>query len=187
VLARLLVSMASFSFFSLVYVALFSSIARLNFGIDPVGPTYRWLYAVWGFGALSGALSTATFLSQSHRPRVIRLGFLGFAVSLAAFALVRHPAPAFPIGFFLGAFYFMSANAMVTVFQQNLKDTERVSVMPLWFMAFGGTVTLGGLAGGPIIDAIGGRWVMLFGAAFAVFLSRYANLDRLPKSAFLNQ
>jgi hypothetical protein len=59
--------------------------------------------------------------------------------------------------------------------------------MPLWFMAFGGTVTLGGLAGGPIIDAIGGRWVMLFGAAFAVFLSRYANLDRLPKSAFLNQ
>lgn len=187
VLARLLVTMASFSFFSLVYVALFSSIARLNFGIDPVGPTYRWLYAVWGFGALSGALATGTFLAQSHRPRVIRRGFLGFAVSLAAFALVRHPAPAFPIGFFLGAFYFMSANAMVTVFQQNLKDTERVSVMPLWFMAFGGTVTLGGLAGGPIIDAFGARWVLLFGAVFALFLSWFANLDRLPKSSFLSQ
>ncbi|MFM8856482.1 MAG: MFS transporter, partial [Actinomycetota bacterium] len=187
VLARLLVTMASFSFFSLVYVALFSSVARLNFGISPVGPTYRWLYAIWGFGALCGALATGTFLAQSHRPKVIRRGFFGFAISLAAFAIVRHPAPAFPIGFFLGAFYFMSANAMVTVFQQNLKDTERVSVMPLWFMAFGGTVTLGGLAGGPIIDAIGARWVLLFGALFALFLSRFANLDRLPKAAFLTQ
>lgn len=187
VLARLLVAMASFSFFSLVYVALFSSIARLNFGIDPVGSTYRWLYAIWGFGALTGALATGTFLAQSDRAKVIRRGFLGFAVSLAAFALVRHPAPAFPIGFFLGTFYFMSANAMVTVFQQNLKDTERVSVMPLWFMAFGGTVTLGGLAGGPIIDAVGARGVLLFGAAFAVYLSRFADLSRLPKSAFLNQ
>jgi predicted MFS family arabinose efflux permease len=187
VLARLLVTMASFSFFCLVYVALFSSIARLNFGIDPVGPTYRWLYAIWGFGALTGALSTGTFLAQSDRTKVIRRGFVGFAICLAAFALVRHPAPAFPIGFFLGTFYFMSANAMVTVFQQNLKDTERVSVMPLWFMAFGGTVTLGGLAGGPIIDAVGARWVLLFGAAFALVLSRYADLSRLPKSAFLNQ
>lgn len=187
VLSRLLMTMASFSFFSLVYVALFSSIARLNFGIDPVGPTYRWLYAVWGLGALSGALATGTFLAQSDRSKIIGRGFLGFAVCLAAFALVRHPAPAFPIGFFLGAFYFMSANAMVTVFQQNLQDTERVSVMPLWFMAFGGTVTLGGLAGGPIIDAVGARWVLLFGAAYAVFLSRFANLSRLPRTAFLNQ
>lgn len=187
VLSRLLVTMASFSFFSLVYVALFSSVARMNFGINPVGPTYRWLYAVWGLGALTGALSTATFLAQSHRPLVIRRGFVGFAISLAAFALVRHPAPAFPIGFFLGTFYFMSANAMVTVFQQNLKDTERVSVMPLWFMAFGGTVTLGGLAAGPILDAVGARGVLLFGALYAAFLSRFANLDKLPPSAFLSQ
>jgi predicted MFS family arabinose efflux permease len=187
VLSRLLVTMASFSFFSLVYVALFSSVARMNFGIDPVGSTYRWLYAVWGFGALTGALATGTFLAHVHRPSVIRWGFTGFAVSLAAFALIKSPGPAFPVGFLLGTFYFMSANAMVTVFQQNLKDTERVSVMPLWFMAFGGTVTLGGLAAGPIIDAFGPQWVLIFGAAFALFLSWWSNLDRLPSSAFLNQ
>ena len=187
VLSRLLVTMASFSFFSLVYVALFSSVARMNFGIDPVGSTYRWLYAVWGLGALSGALATGTFLSQVHRPLVIRRGFVGFAMSLAAFALIDSPGPAFPIGFLLGTFYFMSANAMVTVFQQNLHDTERVSVMPLWFMAFGGTVTLGGLAAGPIIDAVGPQWVLLFGAAFALFLSWWSNLDRLAPSAFLTQ
>lgn len=187
VLSRLLITMASFSFFSLVYVALFASVARLSFGIDPVGSTYRWLYAVWGLGALTGALATGTFLADVHRPLVIRRGFIGFAVSLAIFALINSPGPAFPVGFFLGTFYFMSANAMVTVFQQNLQDTERVSVMPLWFMAFGGTVTLGGLAAGPIIDAIGPQWVLIFGAAFALFLSWWGNLDRLPPSAFLSQ
>jgi len=187
VLSRLLVTMASFSFFSLVYVALFSSVARMNFGIDPVGSTYRWLYAVWGLGALTGALATGTFLSQIDRSLVIRRGFVGFAMSLAAFALIDSPGPAFPVGFLLGTFYFMSANAMVTVFQQNLQDTERVSVMPLWFMAFGGTVTLGGLAAGPIIDAIGPQWVLLFGAGFALFLSWWSNLDRLAPSAFLTQ
>lgn len=186
VLSRLLITMASFSFFSLVYVALFSSVARMNFGINPVGSTYRWLYAVWGLGALSGALSAGTFLARAHRPLVIRRGFIGFAISLALFAMIDSPGPAFPVGFFLGAFYFMSANAMVTVFQQNLHDNERVSVMPLWFMAFGGTVTLGGLAAGPIIDAVGPQWVLIFGAAFAVFLSWWSNLDRLPTSAFLD-
>lgn len=187
VLSRLLLAMFSFSFFCLVYVALFSSVARINFGIDPESSTYRWLYAVWGLGAFFGALATGTVLSQSHRPMIVRRGFIGFAVSLAAFAVVHSPGPAFPIGFFLGLFYFMSANAMITIFQQNLRDTERVTVMPLWFMAFGGTVTLGGLVAGPIIDAYGTQSVLLIGAGFAVFLSWWANLDRLPATAFLNQ
>ena len=185
VISRLLISMATFSLFSLVYVALFASIARLNLGISPIGSDYRWLYAVWGLGALAGALATGTFLAHRHRPNVIRVGFIGFAVSLAVFASVRSVGPAFPVAFVLGLFYFMTANAMVTVFQQNLRDNERVLVMPLWFMSFGGTITVGGLLAGPIIDATGARWVMAFGAAYALFLAWWCDLDRLPRSAFL--
>ena len=185
VISRLLMSMTLFSLFSLVYVGLFSSIARLNFGISPIGSTYRWLYAVWGLGALSGALATGTFLAHTHRPTIIRNGFRGFAVALAVFALLRSVGPAFPVGYVLGFFYFMTANAMVTVFQQNLRDNERVTVMPLWFMSFGGTVTIGGLIAGPIIDAVGARGVLLFGAVFALFLGWWCNLDRLPRSAYL--
>jgi MFS family permease len=187
VLSRLLLSMTAFSLFCLIYVGLFSSVARLNFGISPVGSTYRWLYAVWGFGALCGALATGTFLSHIHRPIIIRRGFVGFAIALAIFANIRSIAWAFPVGFVLGLFYFMTANAMVTVFQQNLRDNERVTVMPLWFMSFGGTVTIGGLLAGPIIDAIGARWVLFFGALFALFLAWWCDLDRLPKNAFLIQ
>jgi predicted MFS family arabinose efflux permease len=180
-------SMTAFSLFCLIYVGLFSSVARLNFGISPVGSTYRWLYAVWGLGALVGALATGTFLSHIHRPTIIRRGFVGFAIALAIFASIESVAWAFPVGFVLGLFYFMTANAMVTVFQQNLRDNERVTVMPLWFMSFGGTVTIGGLLAGPIIDAIGARWVLFFGALFALFLAWWCDLDRLPKNAFLLQ
>jgi MFS family permease len=187
VLSRLLLSMTAFSLFCLIYVGLFSSVARLNFGISPVGSTYRWLYAVWGFGALCGALATGTFLSHIHRPIIIRRGFVGFAIALAIFASIHSVAWAFPVGFVLGLFYFMTANAMVTVFQQNIRDNERVTVMPLWFMSFGGTVTIGGLLAGPIIDAIGARWVLFFGALFALFLAWWCDLDRLPKNAFLIQ
>ncbi|MEY3070119.1 MAG: hypothetical protein RL473_226, partial [Actinomycetota bacterium] len=187
VLSRLLISMTAFSLFCLIYVGLFSSVARLNFGISPVGSTYRWLYAVWGLGALVGALATGTFLSHIHRPTIIRWGFVGFAIALATFANIHSVTWAFPVGFVLGLFYFMTANAMVTVFQQNLCDNERVTVMPLWFMSFGGTVTIGGLLAGPIIDAIGARWVLFFGALFALFLAWWCDLDRLPKNAFLLQ
>ena len=186
VLARLLVSMASFSLFSLVFVALFPSVTRINFGVDPASSTFKWLYAVWGFGAFIGAVAMGTFLARLHRPKVITRGFIGFGVSLAAYAIVRHPAPAFPIGFFLGTFYFLIATAMVTSFQQNLRDTERVRVMPLWFMSFGGTITVGGLIAGPIVDAIGARWILLAGAIYAFFLAWWCDLDRLPRSAFLN-
>jgi hypothetical protein len=59
--------------------------------------------------------------------------------------------------------------------------------MPLWMMAFGGSVPIGNLALGPVIDAIGARWVLLFGAAFAALLAWWADLHRLSADAFLPQ
>lgn len=187
VLSRLLLTMTAFSFAGLVYVALFASVARLNLGISPEGPTYKWLYAIWGLGAVVGALSVGTFLAGRSRRTLIVRGFIGFAASLAVFSQLRSAAPAFVVGFVLGFFYFVIATAMLTVFQENLRDTERASVMPLWFMSFGGTVTVGGLAFGPIVDLVGARWVLLIGAATAVVLARWCDLDRLAPSAFLDE
>ncbi len=185
VLSRSLVTMALFSLLSLAYIGLFPSVARLNFGIDPTGATYKWLYTVWGLGACAGALAVGTVLAAVDKRRLVVIGFLGFAVSLAAFALIDSPVPAFPVGFLLGFCYFLTATALITVVQHNVRDTERAVVMPLWFMAFGGTVPIGNLIFGPIIDAIGARPVMLGGAAVAVVLARYCDLRRLPESDFL--
>lgn len=185
VLSRLLLGMFLFSLFSLVYIGLFPSVARLNLGISATSNTYRWLYATWGGGAFFGAIAVGTWFSGIDRKLLITRGFVGFAISLAVFSQLRGPAFAFPVAFVLGFFYFMTATAIMTTLQLNLKNTERATVMPLWFMVFGGTVPIGNLLFGVIIEWIGARAVLGFGAAFAIFLSWWVDLRRLPQSAFL--
>jgi MFS family permease len=185
VLSRTLSTMFLFSLFSLVYIGLFPSVTRLNLGIDTTGATYKWMYATWGLGACVGALAVGTVLAGVDRGRLVRIGLAAFAVFLAMFAVLRSPGPAFPVAFLLGAAYFLTATALITIFQVNMHDTERAAVMPLWFMAFGGTVPIGNLLFGPVVDAFGARWVLLFGAAFAGFLVWWCDLRRLRPSDFL--
>jgi MFS family permease len=180
-LGRILWSLALFSFLCLPYVGLFPTVVRLNFGAT--GSTYQWLYVVWGAGACVGALAIATTLARYDKRTLIPPGFLGFAISLGAFAVARQVALAFPIGFLLGFFYFGTTTAMATVLQENMEDHERARVMSLWFMAFGGTVPLGVLAFGPLVDRFGARWVLLFGAACALFLAWWCDLPRLARAS----
>ncbi len=185
VLSRVLWSMTLFSLVSLPFIGLFPSVARLNYGLDPTGSTYKWLYVVWGTGALLGALAVGSWLSTIDKRRLIPIGFAGFGVCLTAFALVRSAGPAFPIGFLLGFGYFMTATCMITVVQQNLTDAERGAVIPLWFMSFGGTIPIGNLIAGPLIDKVGARPVLLVGAGFAIFLAWWTDLERLGSEDFL--
>ncbi len=185
VLSRLLIGMFLFSLFSLVYIGLFPSVIRLNLDISPASTTYRWLYAIWGLGAFFGAISVGTFLSRIDRKVLIVRGFVGFAVALGVFSQLRGPTPAFPVGFVLGFFYFMTATAITTTLQLNMKNTERASVMPLWFMVFGGTVPIGNLFFGVVIEWIGARAVLGVGAAVALFLAWWVDLRRLPPDSFL--
>jgi predicted MFS family arabinose efflux permease len=176
----MLIALTVFSFFSLPYVSLFPSIARLNFGIDSTSATYKWLYAVWGLGAALGGLACGTVLLRFDRRKLITNAFRGFALSMAGFALVRGPGLAIPIGFLLGFFYFMAVTPMATVFQTNMRDHERARVMSLWFMAFGGTIGVGALAFGPVVDAFGARPVLIISAVVAAGLSWWADLVRRP-------
>ncbi len=185
VLWRSLTAMCLFSLISLPYVGLFPSVARLNFNIDSSGGQYKLLYIVWGLGAFLGALSVGTILSGFDKKRLTSVGFAGFSVALAVFALFRDIEAAYFVAMILGFLYFMTATTIVTVFQQNTADTERGAVMPLWFMAFGGTVPIGNMIAGPIMDHVGARPVLLVGAGFAMFLAWWADLHRLPEEAFL--
>ncbi|MGH9271937.1 MAG: MFS transporter [Ilumatobacteraceae bacterium] len=185
VLSRALLTMCVFSVLCLVYVGLFPSVASRNFGMDVDDAGYKLLYTVWGLGACLGALAVGTVLHHIDRRRLVTDGLVLFAISLAAFAVVRSPGPAFPVAFVLGFAYFLTATALITIFQENLADTERAATMPLWFMAFGGSVPIGNLIFGPVIDAIGARWVLGLGAVVAVGLAWWCDLRRLPQSAYL--
>jgi MFS family permease len=185
VLARVLWSMTLFSLVCLPFIGLFPSVARLNLGIEPTSATYKMLYAVWASGALIGSLAVGSWLAAFDKRRVIPYGFAAFGATLGVFALMRAPAPAFLVCFLLGFAYFMTATCMITVIQQNVTDAERAPVMPLWFMSFGGTVPIGNLIAGPIIDRVGARPVLLTGALFAIFLAWWTDLGRLGPEAFL--
>lgn len=186
VLLVLLRSMFIFSVVSLPYIGLFPSVARLNLGLAADSGSYKILYIVWGLGAFLGALSVGTVFSGASRPVLIRWSFQLFAVFLLLFAITGNFNIALPVAFMLGAVYFLLATAMMTELQHNLTDGERASIMPLWFMSFGGSIPIGNLVGGPIMDAVGARWVLAVGAIAASLNGALSDLGRLNDDDFLD-
>lgn len=184
--SELLITLATFSLFSLPYVGLFPAVADVNFGIAEDGVVYKWLYATWGLGAALGGLAVGTKFSHRDQRKLVQYGFIGFAVSMVFFAVSRSAIPAFIFGFILGFAYFFTTTAMSIVVQSRLKPEMRGRVMSLWFMSFGGTVPLGNMLFGPVVDQYGARWLLLFGAAWALFLAWWCNVSALDaKNKFL--
>ena len=105
---------------------------------------------------------------------------------LLLFALTSDFSIALPVSFVLGGVYFLLATAMMTELQHNLTDGERASIMPLWFMSFGGSIPIGNLLGGPIMDTVGARWVLAVGALAAAANGVWSDLGRLSANDFLD-
>jgi MFS family permease len=174
---RVLSILVLFSFFSLTFVGLMPAIAADNFGIRPRSVEYGLLYACFGLGAATGAISVGTLLAGRSKAPIPRLGLVVFAGLLTAFALLRTDAPAYPIGFVLGYFYFLVITSLATVLQENLDDGVRGRIMALWIMGFGGIVPVGVLVGGFVASYTDVTLVMLVGAVAALLLAPYAKLD----------
>jgi MFS family permease len=177
---RCLVTIFVFSLVSLPFVGQFPVLAERNLGIDEESKAYGVLYACFGIGALLGSLAVGTVLSQRSKSRTATVALLAFAGTFTVFALLRSPAPAFPMAAAVGVCYFAFITSLSTVLQERLGDHERGRVMALWIMGFGGTVPIGNLIAGPLIDHSSITLVMLGGAACAVLLATYARLDPPP-------
>ena len=173
---RSLAIMILFSFLSLPFIGQMPVLADRNLGIDASSTAYGWLYACFGFGAMLGALSVGTTFANTPKEDVTRWGLVAFAVSLGVFAWLRAPAPAFVVIVVVGFFYFATVTALSTVLQMHLAGNERGRVMALWMMAFGGTVPMGNLVAGPIIDATSVTTVVFPGAVVALGLAWWADL-----------
>ena len=182
VVSRLVLTLASFSLLSLPYVGLFPAVAQLNFGIESQSSTYNWLYAPWGFGACLGGLSVSTVFVDVDNRRLIRIGFASFSVSMMAFALAPNVSLAFFSVFFLGAAYFFTTTSMQTVLVSGLSPEIRARVMALWFMAFGGTVPIGNLVFGPLIDRYGSQWLLIMGSLWAAVLWWWCDIERIERN-----
>lgn len=178
ILGRVLLTMFSFSLICLPYIGLFPSVARMNFNVDPDGTTYRLLYVTWGIGAFVGSLAVGSLFSGYDRRPLLRASYVVFSAALAVFGATGHVGLAFCVAPILGASYFMIATLLVTELQMNLDDADRASVMPLWFMVFGGTVPVGNVIAGPIMDAVGARPVLVTGALVAILIGYAGDIGR---------
>ena len=176
VITKVLVTLVVFSFASLVFVVQMPTVAK-NFGIDPESTSYGWLYSTFALGAAVGSLAVGTIFAGRDLGRLVRVGLLGFAASLAVYALLRAPLPAYPAAVAVGFFYFLTITSLSTVLQQRLDNNSRGRVMALWIMGFGGVVPIGGLIGGIVIELSSITVVMMIGAAVALGLAFYTRID----------
>jgi predicted MFS family arabinose efflux permease len=181
-LVQLLVTLTTFSFFSITFVGVMPQIAENSLGIDPKSSQYGILYALFGLGAALGAMTVGTILANRDLPAMMQPGFVGFAILLAIFALLSRPHVAYLVVAALGYAYFLVITCMSTALQQHVDDRERGRIMALWIMGFGGTVPLGVLVAGPFTDDHV-RAVLLVGAVWAIVLAVWSNARRLHRKA----
>ncbi len=182
VIGRCLVTVFVFSLLALAFIGQMPVVAAHNLGIDlSKSADYGILYACFGAGALTGAISIGTVFAQTSKPLLVRVCLVGYAVSLCAFALQRSPVPADVNVAVTGAFYFAFITALNTTLQARLHENVRGRVMALWMMGFGGTVGIGNLLIGPIVEAVGITNVLLFGSFVALALAWYADVRSPPE------
>lgn len=177
VVGRCLIVIFAYSLLSLPFIGQLPAVADVNLGIEAKSVQFGILYASFGVGALLGALSIGTVLADRRLERVVRRGLVVFAAFLAAFALLRSPGPAYVAILLVGLAYFAVITSLSTVLQQRLDESNRGRVMALWIMGFGGTVPIGNLLAGPLIEATSVTVVLLAGAAIAVALAWWVDLD----------
>jgi predicted MFS family arabinose efflux permease len=173
---RILVTVATFSFFSLSFIYLMPTLASENLGMKAKSVAYALLFAAFALGAALGALSIGTVLVRRSKPMIVRVGLASFGVLLTVFALARSPALAYPVAFAVGLSYFAVITSLSTILQAHLTDDIRGRVMAIWMMAFGGTVPVGVLAAGVVAEATSITAVVLAGAIAALLLAAYADL-----------
>lgn len=181
VVGGVLLSIAVYSVFCLVFIYQMPRIADEQFGME--GWRYTLLFSTFGFGAFIGAVSMGSWLTPYKRSTMVRVGLAVFSVALGIFAISRTAWGGFPSVFAAGASYFVIVTALVTILQLRVSDEVRGRVMGLWMMAWAGLVPVGGLLGGVVIDAVGLEPVLLAGAAVALGLGLTVRLSEDPTEA----
>lgn len=177
-IAQVLITLFTFSFFSLAFVGVMPVIAKVDLAIAPKSSQYGLLYATFGTGAALGAITVGTVLARRSKVALLRPGFIAFGIVLAVFGSMRRAALAFPVVGLLGYVYFLVITCLSTVLQHHLRDEERGRVTALWIMGFGGTVPLGVLVAGPFVTGHSTA-VLLVGAVWALVLAVWSNATTL--------
>lgn len=175
-----LLTMTVFTFLCLPFIGQLPAIAEVNLGVDARSTEYGYFYALFGVGALAGALSSSTVFIRVPRSTMLRVTFVGFSVSLAWLAAIRDITIGFAAIAVLGFFYFILPVVLASAWQEHVDDSVRGRVAALWVLSFGGSVPIANILAGPIIEGTSLDAVMYFGAIAALGLAVVARLPTGP-------
>jgi MFS family permease len=185
-LTQVIVTLFTFSFFSLAFVGLMPVIADLNLGMDPKSTAYGVLYACFGLGAALGAITVGTVFAHRSKAKLLMPGFIAFAIVLSVFARLHAAAAAYPVSAVLGYVYFVVITSLSTVLQEDLEESTRGRVMALWIMGFGGTVPLGVLVAGWVENLTSITVVLLAGSVWALVLAAWSRASILRRKGVID-
>ena len=141
-----------------------------DFGHGDPGITYTMLLAADAAGALFAGIALETVGLLAPRARTAMLLAMGWAASLAAFALTRHYALALGLLFAAG-FLELSFNSMAQALVQLEAPAEwRGRMIGLYSMAAQGMRTFSGITVGLAGAALGVHWSLAISGACVVAL-----------------
>jgi MFS family permease len=176
VLRRAVCSIAIYSIFGLGFLTQLPVVSSENLGIPADSVGYGLLYATLASGSLVGALGVGFLMKDRSLESMVRISLVGFALITVVLALISGPVAAYPTTFVVGLTYFVTTTAMVTVVQQRVGDQERGRVLAVWMMALAGTLPLGSVIAGSIVEATSVTVALLVAAASSLLLVGYADL-----------
>ncbi len=177
---RPILLMAIFALLCLPFIGQLPAIAEVNLGIDSKSAQYGWFYAVFGLGALLGAILVGTVLLRYRKDYIIRAALLGFAVSLAWLSQLNDINFAYIAIFLVALCYFTLPTVFATMWQEHVDSTIRGRVAAIWVLSFGGVVPIANLIGGRLVEATSLATLMNIGVASAAALGIFSRVKTGP-------
>jgi MFS family permease len=144
-----------------------------------------YFLAVFGFGAVCGAIGAAGFGHVKRRGAVAVAMQMTLGALMIGFALSRAKWLSFGILFFAGAALMIVFAMFMTLVQTNVDDAMRGRVVSVYSLAFRGAMPLGNIVAGFLVTVmpapwvLGGNGLLLFLVGTSVFLRNHP--EGVPK------
>lgn len=116
--------------------------------------------AVFGLGAVCGAIGAAWFGHVKRRGAVAVAMQMAFGALMIGFALSRTKWLSYPLLFLAGAALMIVFAMFMTLVQTNVADAMRGRVVSVYSLAFRGAMPLGNLFAGLLVGLVPAPWVL---------------------------
>jgi MFS family permease len=140
-----------------------------------------YFLAVFGLGAVVGAIGTAGFGHVKRRGAVAVAMQTTFGALMIGFALSRAKWLSFGLLFFAGAALMIVFAMFMTLVQQNVDDAMRGRVVSVYSLAFRGAMPLGKIVAAFLVTLMPTPWMLVGNGALLVLVGTTVLLRNNPE------